>query len=431
MPFLLSLRSLCRLAILATVFGAVTFALSRDSLENWLPPTWVDLTTQWREILLYAGPPAAVIGAVYGGSHRSIPFHPPLGRTPWSVMLRHLFPPLVAIELGVLMGLLPLAMNTAVKSTGGSPQYLVVLTSAIQLAAVCGLGYLAGLMFHSRLTPVAVGFGVGLWMLAIPWVTALSAGTDEFGRSYYSVGLIWLDFRADYGQFESTGSALARAILFAVLAAASYLAIAEYLDRGRDGLWGVRLASFFVVPVVASVALIAGRPSLIEASDARDCATSSPGVTVCVPPEVNTLLDPLSLLVSEAGDRFGFGAIQGPVRDAPLSDVVPFTLRTSSLDEFVRSARAALAFEVSGVSSCTRLLMAEGRANVDQEMTAAVLAATLLRRLGANEDEVQSSVFTDSRYLAVVDSMDDGEIRAYLRENGSALADCSASLVGY
>lgn len=423
------------LAGVATAFALVSLSETYGITGSTLPPLWSALTTVQRESTLFLGPLAAAIGAVAGGWAHTMGVGPAPGRGYPAIARAQLLPLAGAICVGQLAGFAPLAAVTLKRATAGGPSAAATLASLATLVCLLCLGYALGLRWASRLAPL-IALIVALPIIVAPAVlTAAAAGDLErgtLGRSFLSIGPVWLDFDAGIGQQEVTVTGLLRTVLFA----ATGLAAVTAALLPMTGTGKLRALTPLAAPLLLGVALVLRQPILVEPLPERSC-TPAGDYRVCVPGDVQALLPALAGGSMSVLSRFGTGAASPLLTDgADLSAAVDLWLGADSLPAARSAAALAAARAVSGFNGCASKLFTStgpaGSAPSNPELQRRIsftseLSTELAARSGSvPKSEIDSSGPPPSRAeAAAFAALTDAKLRGWLDLHSEGLAACT------
>lgn len=414
--------------------AAATWRSSQGSLPSWMPPIWPETNAAARDSIVVVGPLVAALGAWVGGWRHTVALTGAPARGWARIAAAQLVPVALAVIVGNAGGLVPVFARSLNRATAGGPQPLVVLSAWLALVALLVAGYAVGVAWRSRAAAVVAAVGT-LPVIMVPvllndaFTGSIETGTQ--GRSFYSIALVWLDFAAGPGQREILAATVQRLVFFAAVAGSVALAAVRLADLDPRGRLTGSLTPF-VVPVALGTIMLVQQPELVRAAGEQACEQVA-GATVCVPADIEVMLEPFSAGASAVMDSFGYGAIASDIdAGVPMSDYIFVPLADS--EQAVRDhAAISTARAVAGMATCE--LLADGDDDISQGGRLASgyafandLAFAMVSQLDVDPERLRQSIIpVDEQRAASLAALPIDELRLFVQHNQPNLSTCSTS----
>jgi hypothetical protein len=318
----------------------------------------------------------------------------------------------LAAATGLVVGLLPVVIRTALRATAGGPDWLVIVSGLAQTAAWAACGYLVGAVLRYP-------YSVALALLGSLALVFLLAGLGyEAGGGEWRILAPWWNEEVYFAEHELPAVSAFRCLEWLALAGACAWAL-SWLDERSQGRW--RRLGQAAVAFVAPAALMAGglavNPWVFADDDQAsvECVTLTSGSNLCLYQEASDLLPLAQEAVDGVIDQFGDAALKadfGP--DWVLSHRRGDSQAT--VRELVQGNYVGAA--VFGETSCA---LPDGTPTDASQLQSNVYSSVTGRLAGQEQVFFEGAEDTAMVRLA---TMTDAELKAWLTTNGPALRAC-------
>jgi hypothetical protein len=407
-------------AVAAVLLIALVTAASTADQFSWEPSSWTTASASLRQSVLPTAPILATWAAWTARIRQTAACGPVPARGYGAIVRRQLGVLLLCAEAGLLLGLAPVVIRTAVRATVGGPDYLVLLSGAVEQASWVTIGYLVGAVVAYPYSLAAVGLGTVVVLVLMPGVGVELAGSS---RPYYFAVVPRWNTEPGVGWHETPAVAVFRVALGCALAVGAWL-FTTSLDRPLRRRGAVDRARAATVAFAAPLLLFAGgaavNPVPWAADEPLETECRDVGdVRLCLPAEVEgffpQLLSGFQSVVAASGTG-GFTGDMGP------HDLVNFP-RGVSQDQAVEGFAYNVAWHLSGVGQ--ECMQSTDGTDSEASTAAAYVMQELARRASQPSSAATGDPDTPQGRMAL---LSDETMRDWFTRNGPALRACELSL---